>query len=108
MVTFAAPPRKAPGFLALLLLAGCGVVETAVDLPGNAYRAVTPGKKEAPPIDPAEIQELLLRFSDSLLRRMSRGIDELHRPEKPADPVEALRWKIALGTETVSIATGAN
>src|SRR3954470_21035598 len=108
MATFAAPPKKAPGLLAFLLLAGCGIVETAVDLPGNTIRAVTPGKAEPPSIDPAEIQETLLRFSDSLLRRLSRGIDDLHRPGKPADPVENLRWKIALGTETVSIATGAN
>ena len=108
MATFAAPPRTVPGLLALLLLAGCGVVETAVDLPGNAYRAVTPGKAEPPSIDPAELQETLLRFSDTLLKRLSRDTDELHRPGKPADPVENLRWKIALGTETVSIATGAN
>ena len=31
--------------LLLLLLAGCGVVETAVDLPGNTIRAVTPEEK---------------------------------------------------------------
>jgi hypothetical protein len=95
--------------LALLLLAGCGVVESAVDLPAQTVRAVTPGKKETgPQVDPAELQETLLRFSDSLLRRAARGIEELHRPGKPGDPAEILRWKIALGTETVSIATGTN
>ncbi len=94
--------------LILLLLTGCGVVETAVDLPGHTIRAVSPGKKEVLQVDPLEMQETLLRFSDSLLRRVGRDIEDLHRPGQPPDPAEILRWKIALGTEIVAIATGAN
>ena len=101
---------SAKASLALLLLAavGCGVVETAVDLPGNTVRAITPGagNKDVPAISLADLQSLQMRFSDSLLRRVAQGVDQLHRPGKAPDRAEVLRWKIALGTEIVSIATG--
>jgi len=102
--------KPSPRWLSLtfLLLAGCGVVETAVDLPAQTVRAVTPGKKEGPSVDRADLQETMVRVADNLMKNAARGIDGLHRPGKPEDPAEILRWKIAIGGEIVSIATGAN
>lgn len=92
----------------LLLLGGCSVAQTAVELPAETLRAVTPGRKEAPKPIPADLQETVIRFSDNLLINLTRNAGKLQRAGKPVDPAEVLRWKLALGSETVSIASGAN
>ena len=58
----ARPGRVAGGhsdlFLILLLAtlgAGCRIVRTVVDAPGQTVRAVTPGKKDKGPLDRVEV-----------------------------------------------------
>lgn len=90
------------------LTAGCRAVQTAANIPGQAVRAVSPGKTTHPPIDPVEVQQKLLRFSDEFTTRMVLGIERLRRGTNAADPAEILRWKIAIATETCSIASAPN
>jgi hypothetical protein len=92
----------------LALATGCRLVQSAVDVPGQAVRAVTPGKKAKQPADPVEVQQTLLRFADEYSTRMVIGVDKLQRGTNAPDPSEILKWKIALNAETVSIAAGQN
>jgi hypothetical protein len=96
------------GLLLITLGAGCRLVQTAVDVPGQAVRAVTPGNKDKNAVDPVEVQQQLMRFSDEFSTRMTLGIDKLRRGTNALDPAEVLQWKIAIGTETCSIASGPN
>ena len=98
-------------FLTLLLLisvTGCRLIQGVAEAPGQAVRAVTPGQKGKQAPDPVEVQQQLLRFADEYSTRMVIGVDKLRRGTNAPDPAEILKWKIALGTETVSIAAGQN
>lgn len=94
--------------LALLLAPGCNVVETAVDVPASAVRAVSPEKKRAQGADPNDLQATLVRLSDAFLYRMAEDAGKLHRGDAPPDRGEVLRWKIRLGTELVASTSGPN
>ena len=59
-------------------------------------------------MDPVEVQQTLLRFADTFSTRMTLGVEQLRRGTNALDPAEALQWKIALATETCSIASGPN
>ena len=104
--------RQSPLFLCLLLVAlgaGCRLVQTAVEVPGQTVRAVTTGDRKQPPVvDPVEVQQQLMRFADDFSARMIVGINNLRHGTNALAPAEALQWKIALGTETCSIASGPN
>jgi len=94
---------------ASLLLALCGtscrLVKTAVDAPGNTVRAI----KGTTTLDPVEVQQQLLRFAGEYSARITFGVDKLHREtNEAANAAERLHWKIALTTETLSIASGPN
>jgi len=98
-------------FLCLLLLtlgAGCRLVQSAANVPGQTVRAVTPGKKDKNAVDPVEVQQTLLRFADDFSAGMTVCVDKLQRGTNALDRAEVLQWKIALGTETCSIASGPN
>jgi hypothetical protein len=83
-------------------------MQTAVNVPGQTVRAITPGKQDKNIADPVEVQQQLLRFADEYSTRMVIGVDKLRRGTNAPDPAEILKWKIELGTETVSIAAGQN
>ena len=104
--------RQSPLFLCLLLVAlgaGCRLVQTAVEVPGQTVRAVTTGDRKQPPVvDPVEVQQQLMRFADDFSARMIVGINNFRHGTNALAPAEALQWKIALGTETCSIASGPN
>ena len=102
---------RQPLFLCLLLAGaglGCRMVQTAVDVPTQTVRAITPGKKDKHAVDPVEVQQALLRFADEYSTRMVVGVDKLQRGTNALDPAEVLKWKIALATETCTIASGPN
>ena len=96
------------GLLLLSLGTGCRLIRGVVDVPGQTVRAVTPGKKDVHTVDPVEVQQSLLRFADGYSTRMIIGVDKLRRGTNAPDPAEVLQWKIAIGTETCSIASGPN
>jgi hypothetical protein len=94
--------------LLCILGTGCRVVQTAANVPGQSFRAVTPGKKGGQTVDPVDVQEKLLRFADEYSTRMTLGVDRLRRGTNELDPTEALKWKILIATESCSIASGPN
>ena len=103
--------RHLPLFLCLLLVtlgAGCRLVQTAVEVPGQAVRTVTTGKPNKKAVDPVEVQQQLMRFSDEFSTRLTLSIDQLRHGTNTLDPAEGLQWKIAISTETCSIASGPN
>ena len=74
------------------------MVHTAVEVPSQTVRAMTPGKHDQSAADPMEVQQALLRFADQFLMRMVLGVDQLRRDSEVLDPAESLRLKIAFGT----------
>lgn len=97
------------GLLSLLLLAsGCRMVQGVADAPGQAMRVVMPGQNGQPAAEPVEVQQVLLRFADEYAMRMSSGVDKLRHGTSPLSRTEVLEAKIALATETCSIASGPN
>lgn len=94
--------------LLVTLVTGCRLVQTTAELPGRAVSTVTPGKKDKNAVDPVEVQQQLMRFSDEFSTRMIGGVDQLRRGTNAFDPAEALQWKIEIGTETCAIASGPN
>ncbi len=90
------------------LFSGCHAVKTAVDIPAQTVRAVTPGLKSEKAVDPVEVQQTLLRFADEFANRMVIGVEKLRRGTNDLDQADLLRWKITLSTETCSIVSGPN
>lgn len=87
---------------------GCRLVQGAADLPGNTVRVVTPGKAKGA-VDPAELQQLLLRFADQYLARLLAAVEQLEAadPRMTRDMVQRLRvgyagdvWMAASGPNT--------
>jgi hypothetical protein len=87
---------------------GCGLLRTTAELPGRAVNTVTPGKPDSKAVDPLEVQQNLLRFADSFSTRMFLAIDRVAQDSDAMDPAEALRWKLAVTTETCGIASAPN
>jgi hypothetical protein len=99
------------GLLIALLLAlgtGCRLVNSALSVPSQAVNAVTPGSTKQPVADPVEVQQTLMRFSDEYLVTTVYGLDKLRRGTNALEPAELLKWKILLGSEICSIASGPN
>jgi hypothetical protein len=104
-----------PLALALLLLlpallTGCGIVQSAADIPGQTVRAVNPGStpKETNVIDPESLQQNLARFGDQFLTHMIVSLDLLQRTSAVADPADIVRWKIAFCTKVTAVVSGPN
>jgi sRNA-binding carbon storage regulator CsrA len=87
---------------------GCSLVQKAVEVPGQTVRAVTPGAKNSNAVDPVDVQEKLLRFADGFFVSMIVNADNLRLGTNAPDPVKVLQWKIMIGSETCSIASGPN
>jgi hypothetical protein len=96
------------GFLLVTVCAGCHLIQAAADVPGQAVRTVSPAVKTEPSVDPVDVQHTLMRFADEFASRMAIGIDKLSSGTNALGHAESLRWKIAFGTATCSIASGPN
>jgi hypothetical protein len=94
--------------LLVTLSTGCRLMNTVMKVPGQTVRAVTPGSKGQPAVDPVEVQEMLLRFADSYSTEMILSADKLRHGTNAPDTAEILKWKIALNTQTCAIASGPN
>lgn len=101
-------PLIACSLLLLVFSPGCRLVQTAVDVPGQTVRAITPGKQGQPAADPVELQQTLLRFADEYLTRMASSMDKLRQGNNAVDRAKILQSKIDIGTATCSIASGPN
>ena len=97
-------------FMLMLLTAGtgCRLVHGAADIPRKVVCAITPEKPNKGIINPVEVQQELLRFVNEFSTGMILGVDGLQRGTNAIGMDEMLRYKIALGTKTCSIASGPN
>jgi hypothetical protein len=92
--------------LATLLLTGCRVLQNTAELPGRTVDLVAPGAKTRhTAVDPVEVQQTVLRCANEFSTGMIVGVDKLRRGTNTLDPAEILQWKIAIDTETCSIAS---
>jgi hypothetical protein len=97
-------------YLSLLLLAfstNCGVLQGAVPILGRLFPSKS-GKMNKQAELLVEVQESLLRFADEYSMRMVGGVDNLRRGTDALSRAEVLQLKIAIGSETWSIASGPN
>lgn len=92
----------------ILLGTGCRVVRTTSELPGQALRAVTPGKKEKERVDPVEIQQKLQRFATGFATDAASTVDSLRNGTNAISQAEMLKWKILLASQASSIVSGPN
>src|ERR1700758_912060 len=97
-------------YLSLLLLAfstSCGVLQGAVPILDQLFPGISDKMdKQAELL--VEVQDSLLRFADEYSMRMVGGVDNLRHGTDALSPAEALRLKIAISSETWSIASGPN
>ncbi len=84
------------------------MVKSAADLPGKTVRAVVPGQKDQRAVDPVDLEQMLLRFADEFSTRMVVSVEKIRQTTNVLSAAEVLQWKIALSTETTSIASGPN
>lgn len=96
----------AGGFV--FLVSGCHVVKTTADLSGKAVNTVTQSESKKQDVQLAEVQQGVLRLSDQLFTRMMLGVEALRHGTNALDEAEALKWKMALGSEITSMASGPN
>ena len=92
----------------LVGFSGCSLIETTVDLPVRAVKAVLPGGVETEPVDPVSLQEDMLRFADNFVTSTSAAIDLLQRDGQPINRAELLTIKVTLATDVYGLATGSN
>lgn len=89
-------------------LNGCSLVQSTVDLPFRAVKAVLPGGAETEPVDPIDLQEDMLRFADNFVVSTSKAAESLQRDGKPIERSELLTLKVALASDVYGLATGSN
>jgi hypothetical protein len=96
------------GVLSCLLLSGCSLIESILNLPVKAVDTVMPGSTP-PPIDPAALQTEIERFADEFTSRSVVAIEEYARNAGTNDARRrALLAKLALSTSAFSIASAPN
>jgi hypothetical protein len=93
---------------AWLSLSGCSLVQTTVDLPFRAVKAVLPGGGETEPVDPIDLQEDMLRFADNFVVSTSKPAEFLQRDGQAIKRDELLTIKVILATDVYGLATGSN
>ncbi len=94
--------------LFVAVLGGCALVESTVDLPVRAVKAVLPGGLETEPVDPIDLQEDMLRFADNFVLSTSKAAEKLSRDGQPIKRFELLTIKVALASDVYGLATGSN
>jgi hypothetical protein len=97
-------------YLSLLLLAfstNCGGLQGAVPILDRLFPGLS-SKMDKQAELLVEVQDSLLRFTDEYSMRMDGGVDNLRHGTDALSPAEVLRLKIAIGSETLSIASGPN
>jgi hypothetical protein len=106
-----AGPGLVPWLLALLLLsaaAGCRMGPRGADTTGPATHTATTGAAASQLRDPVDLQQNLLRFADEFSAGLNIGVDQLRTGMADLAPAEKLRWKIALTSKSIAIASGPN
>lgn len=92
----------------VVLLGACSLIETTVDLPFRAVKAVIPGGVETLPVDPIDLQEDMLRFADNFVLSTSKAAEQLMSNGQPIKRQELLTIKVALSSDVYGLASGSN
>jgi len=95
-------------WLALFLLSACSLVQTTVDLPFRAVKAVLPGGGETEPVDPIHLQEDMLRFADNFVVSTTKPAEFLQHDGQAIKRSELLTIKVTLASDVYGLATGSN
>ena len=83
------------------------MLQGAVPILGRLFPGIS-GKMDKLAELLVEVQDSLLRFAHEYSMRMVGGVDNLRRGTEALSPAEVLQLKIAIGSETWSIASGSN
>ena len=94
--------------LLLFSLSGCSLLQTTVELPFRAVKAVLPGGGETEPVDPIHLQEDMLRFADNFVVSTSKPAELLQRDGQAIKRSELLTIKVTLASDVYGLATGSN
>lgn len=87
---------------------GCSPLRKTVEWPVRAVETVIPGIKQTEAVDPVELQEQLLRFSDNFVSATLASAEKLRRDGQPIGRTELLSIKLILASDALAVATGAN
>jgi len=104
--------RMVGGWLLTLLLAlsnlGCTLINQSLEIPKKGIQLIMPGTAPVSGADPVELQEDLFRYSDNLTSTFVGMSSKLEREGQAIPRKELLSIWVALGSEILSTATGAN
>jgi hypothetical protein len=94
--------------LAAMSAAGCDLIESTTSAPVSAVMAIVPGSKSGA-VDLAALQTQVHRYADEFISRNVFAIEEYARLAGTDEArSQADRWKLAVATSGVSLATGPN
>ncbi|MDO8937701.1 MAG: hypothetical protein Q7U98_00915 [Methylicorpusculum sp.] len=96
--------------LALTLSAsGCNLLRSTLELPEKGLFTLFPINQENDASDPVELQSELLRFADNAIEALNNAARKLQRDDDQAPGrLNLLKRRIAITTDILAIATGAN
>lgn len=87
---------------------GCRLIKGAADLPGDAVRVVAPDKPSSTAVDPADLQQRLMRFADQYVAQVLDAVDELESLDPNVTRVEVQRLRVAYASDIWMAAAGPN
>jgi hypothetical protein len=91
--------------LLLLALLGCGVAKGVVEMPG---KAIGISSSEDPAAALIDLQQKLLRFTDSFQTSLAASLERIRRDGNKVDAKLVLQWKLVPSQTAITIASGAN
>lgn len=92
----------------LLTSAGCKASDSGMATAEQKITQFFPGGRKTQP-DPGEIQQSLLRFSETYALQLIESVNEIeHEEGSPFTPEHALRFKISSVSSIITISTGEN
>jgi hypothetical protein len=105
------PVRLARLFLLgwVISLAGCTLIERAVELPTQAARSVFFAGGMSKPVDPVALQNHLLQFADTFITSVTQTLDQLKKPDGSGiNRYEQVKLKSRLTTDMIALVSGSN
>lgn len=92
-----------------LTAGGCGLIQATADLPGNAVRAMNPGKETAKPADPVVLQQDLFRVADEVSTKLDQVLmASADDPKVAQSAADLLVLRLGMRNRMVEIVTGPN
>jgi hypothetical protein len=93
----------------VISLAGCTLIERAVELPTQAARSVFFAGGMSKPVDPVALQNHLLQFADTFITSVTQTLDQLKKPDGSAiNRYDQVKLKSRLTTDMIALVSGSN